>query len=61
MSVTRDELLAWFGEIGWLVVSEGARVDGQPGSSIFALSPIGMFRDFRFDANGELEEIEELH
>jgi hypothetical protein len=60
MSASRDIVVAWFAEIGWLVVSEGARADGKPGTSIFALSPIGMFRDFRFGANGDLEEIEEL-
>jgi hypothetical protein len=61
MSVSRDELLGWFGEIGWLVVSEGPRSDKKPGVSIFAMSPVGLFKDFRCGENGQVEAVEELH
>ncbi len=60
MSVTREQLLAWFDEVFWLVFSEGARLDRKPGKGILAMSPLGAIKEFRFTENDELVEIEEL-
>ena len=61
MSVSRDELVAWFGEVFWLVFSEGNRLDGKPGKSVMAMSPLGAIKEFRFSSEGVLEMIEEMH
>ena len=59
--MTKDKLTEWLAEVFWLLISEGPRLDGKPGASVLAMSPLGAIKEFRFSSEGVLEMIEEMH